>query len=350
MAYGFGADAIRERYCAGKSPDETPYGLHHAEEFGWEVTNSVDKPESPTASLFRKVCKRILGFDLVHAYRNRKLIQASDIVWTNEEISYLSVCALPFIVWGMRRPRIIAQTVWLFNRWKTYSMPRRWMLEKLLKRTDLMTFHTQQYLEVAKDIAPSIPKQILPFGVSAESFPLTERVVALNNPVRLLSMGHDATRDWKTLLRAFGGDDRFELCIVCRWVTDEMIAPYPNVRCVRDPSMQGFRDLYTWADAVIVTMIGNLFSGITVAMEAIRMGVPVICSDTGGVRTHFASDEVIYVPPLDAIALCNAVLSHSNAELTSFSRKAQAKSILADNTTRGLARRYVELSKILLDI
>lgn len=349
LAYGFGASAYRERYGAGAVPDRTPYGLHHAEEFGWKVAHSVDTPEWLPAAVFRRVLKRVLGFDLVHAYRNRRLIQAADIVWTMEEVSYLGVCALGIVLPAMKRPPIIAQTIWLFDRWDSYSALRRWALKRLLKRVDLLTFHSRNYLGIAKRLFPGARMQVLPFGISGETFPLTIRPARLHTPIRLLSMGNDATRDWPTLLAAFGGDSRFELRIVCRRVTDAMVVEWNNVECVRDPSMQGFRQLYAWADLVIVTMIPNLFSGITVALEAVGMGVPVIASDTGGIPTYFDADQVVYVPPENPSALRDAVLAQSNDHLAAFAERARQRFVREDYTTRGMASRYVAASRAILD-
>jgi glycosyltransferase involved in cell wall biosynthesis len=348
MAYGFDAGVQRMKFQKGLAPDETPFGLHHAESLGWRATYSVDTPESGLTRLIRKGIKRILGFDLIHAYRNRKLIQAADIVWTMEEVSYLAVCSLPFFVAGMKRPKIIAQTIWLFDQWSDYSALRRWMLVKLLKRVDILTFHSKNYLEIAQSIVPSVPKQLLSFGISGDTFPMTTRRFNAHTPMRLLSMGQDPTRDWDTLIKAFGGDDRFELRIVCRWVTDAAVAPYPNVHCVRDPSMQGFRDLYLWSDAVIVPMVPNQFSGITVAMEAISMGVPVFASDTGGIPTYFEPDEVVYFRPEDPIAMRESVWEHRTEKLNSFLKRAQAHFMRADYTTLGMAKRYIEISERIL--
>jgi hypothetical protein len=265
-----------------------------------------------------------------------------------EEISFLAVCALPFIVPGIKRPRLLAQTIWLFNRWRSYTALHRWMFSHLLRRADVLTFHTRNYLTFEPTIAPGVQRLLLPFGIAAETFPFTQRPTTLHQPIRLLSMGTDATRDWPTLLAAFGNDPRFELRIVSRQVTDAMIADMPSVACVRNPTMSGFRDLYRWADAVVVTMVPNLFSGITVALEATSMGVPVFASNTGGIPTYFDLDEVAYVPPQDPDALRDAVLAHTDATLSALVAKAQARFLREDNTTRGMAHRYIELSNQIL--
>ena len=112
--------------------------------------------------------------------------------------------------------------------------------------------------------------------------------------------------------------------------------------------MQEFRELYRWADVVVVPMVSNLYSGITVALEATSLGVPVVSSDTGGIPTYFSPEEMIYVPPSDPVALRDRVLGCSAEELLGYVQRAQAHFRKQDYSTRGMAARYVELSQRLL--
>ena len=66
--------------------------------------------------------------------------------------------------------------------------------------------------------------------------------------------------------------------------------------------------LYEWADIVIVSLKPNLHaSGITVILESIILGVPVVCTDSGGLRAYFSSWEICYVPVYAPIAMRVAV-------------------------------------------
>ncbi len=362
LKHGLDAAQYRAQYLRGEVPDETPYGFHHAAQLGWRLTYSVDAPESAVTRFVRRVLMRLLGFDLVHAYRNRKLMAAADIVWTMEEIQFLAVCALPSVVPGMRRVPLIAQTVWLFNKWKGYLALRRAFLRRLLRRADALTFHSEQYLPVVAELVPGIKPRLLPFGISQDSFPWIEAQahaaqlpadaavpgVKEPRPLRILSMGSDPTRDWTTLLAAFGNDARFALVVICPWLDEATAARYNNLQLPRNPSMAAFRAFYAWADVVVVPMVKNLYSGITVALEATSLGVPVVSSDTGGISTYFSRDEVLYVPPGDAEALRAAVLAAGPAERLRFAERAQERFRAEDYSTRGMAARYVALSEELL--
>lgn len=348
LKHGLDAARYREQYLRGEVPDETPYGFHHAQSMGWRLTFSEDHAESSVMRFVRRALQRVLGFDLVHAYRNRELIARADIVWTMEEIQFLAVCALPSMVPGMKRPRLIAQTVWLFNQWQGYSGLRRAMLRRLLRRADVLTFHSERYVPVARELAPGCDARLLPFGISLDSFPWSEAKARRRTPLRILSMGSDPTRDWTTLLEAFGNDARFEVVVICGWLDDATAARYANLRVPRSPGMAEFRELYAWTDVVVVPMTPNLYSGITVALEATSLGVPVVASDTGGIPTYFSREEVLYVRPSDAAALREAVLGCSAEDLIRFALNAQRRFRAEDYSTRGMATRYAVLSDEIL--
>ncbi len=349
LAYGIDAAKYRERYRAGQVPDETPYGFHHADSMGWQVVFSTDHAESAALRSLRKILIRLVGFDLVHAFRNRAHIRSADIVWTMEEIEYLAVCALPYLS-PMPRPRLIAQTIWMFNRWERCSTLRRWMLRRLFARADLLTFHSREYLDLLARLAPGVTPHLLPFGISLDSFPWTEPAPPRerSQALRVLSMGNDPTRDWPTLLAAFGNQAEFEVKVVSGQLSDAAIAAYRNVVCPRNPTMEEFRDLYRWADVVVVPMVRNLYSGITVALEAASMGVPVVASHTGGIPTYFEADEVLFVEPQNPGVLRQAVLAFSPEQRQAQVLRAQTRFRAEDYSSRGMARRYVDLSNDLL--
>ena len=164
----------------------------------------------------------------------------------------------------------------------------------------------------------------------------------------IFSPGQDKTRDWRTLLEAFGNDDRFDVIIMNRNIHRKTAKAYTNVREPPSYDVVGLKTCYRWADVVVVPMVENLYSGITVALEATALGAPVICSDTGGVPTYFDPGEVLYVPPGDPAALRDAVLTMSRAARRAMVARAQQRFVDEDYTTAGLASRYADLSREIL--
>ena len=349
LGYGFGAARCQILYQRGLAPDRVPYGFHHAEELGASVLYSVDYPESAAVRKARKSLQRLLGFDLVHAFRNRKAIAAADIVWTMEEKQHLAVLVWSHILPSLRNKKVIGQTIWLYDRWKKMSRLKRTLLSYLLKRAAVLTVHSRNYVDMPELSASSLHTHFLPFGISRTTFPINNCIRMSHAPVRVLSMGNDPTRDWDTLLTAFGNDHRFELIVITEALTPAMLSTYSNVSKREQPSMATFRNCYQWADFVVIPMIDNLYSGITVALEAASMGVPIVSSATGGVPTYFDANEVLYVKPNDAEALRKAVLNCTEKRREELVQHAQRRFLKEDYSTRGMARRYVELSHKILN-
>ena len=189
------------------------------------------------------------------------------------------------------------------------------------------------------------------FGVNSDVIaPGPPRDEAPEQQMHVVSMGSDKTRDWKTLLAAFGNDPRFRLTIVCWRLTEADIAGYDNVYLSRITNRTDFVACYRSADMAVVPMTKNIFSGITSALDAVAAGVPLIATRTGGVPTYFNEDEVCYVPVGDPTALRNAVISSTPAERQVKASRALGTFVDRGYSHDGLARRYCAMSLPLLGL
>ncbi len=262
--YGKDVETYRREYLAGREPDETPYGFHLAAQEGFDVSFSRDAP--PSTGLVARLARRLPNIDLLHAFSNRERIRAADAVWTMTEGEAFAVAALMAFGIVPRRP-VIGNAVWLLNNWGSYSGRRRKLYQYLSRTISVMTVHSRECLPVIRSALPRLRSELLFFGINTEMFRLTPpRIEEQTGPLRLFAIGNDRTRDWATLLAAFGNDPRFHLTIICWWLTDEDIARYDNVAVVRSPTMADFRRCYAETDMVVVPMEENIFSGITVAL------------------------------------------------------------------------------------
>src|SRR6266704_2223358 len=84
LARGYGSRDWEKRWNEGKVigiNEPLPYGYFRAAEFGCLVEYSQDAVESIFGKLLRLGMRTILGFDLVHAWRNYGKISASDVLW-----------------------------------------------------------------------------------------------------------------------------------------------------------------------------------------------------------------------------------------------------------------------------
>jgi glycosyltransferase involved in cell wall biosynthesis len=354
LGYGFGADSWRERFTKREIPglnEQLPYGYYHAAGNGWNIEYSQDRKENRFVKLARRILVRFLGFDLVHAWRNRKKLEAADFVWTHTEREHLAVLLVFWISKPKHLPKVIAQCVWLFDRWSAFSTLRRRFYSHLLKGADIITTQSPEDLAAAKRLFPDSRCKLVLSGAAVEDLVVPRRA-AIHRPVRLAALGNDMHRDWETLVQAFGkAEEAFQVKIVSTKFNSKIVDGCPSVSVVKATTEQEIKEIYAWADIVIVPLKFNLHaSGITVVFEAIVSGRPVICTDTGGMRAYFADDEVRYVSLGSPAKLREAVRCLASDDDLRFQLVAnsQRKLVASALTKQGYAQRHRQLSESLL--
>ena len=83
LAYGFGAAQWQAKWDRDEIigvNDRLPYGYFWAADNGCAIEYSEDRRENPIGRLFRLGVRWFLGFDLIHAWHNRRGICAAEIV------------------------------------------------------------------------------------------------------------------------------------------------------------------------------------------------------------------------------------------------------------------------------
>src|ERR1700676_3694542 len=91
LGHGFGASWSR-----GELPginEQLPYGYYHAADYRCVVKYSFDAKETRLTRFVRLSLRRLLGFDLWHAWRNRADLYDSGVVWTHTELEHLAALA-----------------------------------------------------------------------------------------------------------------------------------------------------------------------------------------------------------------------------------------------------------------
>ncbi|MFN3634171.1 MAG: glycosyltransferase [Rhizobium rhizophilum] len=285
--------------------DDTPYGYGRANALGCTVSFSKAHRETMAGKLLRYGLRLLLGFDFVHAWRQRQEIATADVIWTHTESQYLAVAAVARLK-GIRT-KIIGQTVWLFDHWSTLSLPKRLMYSYLIKRVDVLTFLSTANMQVAKSLFPDFDMRFVPFGIPAET--AVPPKMRNQEPFHILAIGNDRHRDWRTLVEVVKHRSDFALTILSGTVPRRLVAGIPNVEVRLAKSTRELTDSFEEASVVCVPLQKNLHaSGITAIEEAVLAGVPVIASDTGGLRNYFSDKEIAYVPAGDQSALLEALL------------------------------------------
>jgi glycosyltransferase involved in cell wall biosynthesis len=348
---GLGAKKVLAEFDSGKALNPRPYGFEAAETLGVQMAYSEDaRDDTPPKPLsWRRLSWKFLGFDIIHAWYNRKSMREADAIWTVLEWEWLPVSLLQKLFLIPKRP-VVGNSVWLMNYWSKHSR-RPYLYRWLMSPNVYLTLHSQAAYAKALQEIPDRTFHVVPFGISTRTFPVVDPKTwsARDRPIRIYSIGNDKTRDWKTMLDAFGDDARFEVRIICGWIDEVVdVNAYGNLTVPRSPTLADQLSAYDWADVVIMPMSENVYSGITVVCEAAARGVPVVSSQTGGVPTYFTSDEVLYVPPGDPKALRDAVLARTPEEWTQQAAAATRRFRMSDYSEHGMAKRYIECTKTML--
>jgi glycosyltransferase involved in cell wall biosynthesis len=353
LVHGFGARRWSEAWAKGKMPgilDKLPYGYYHAADDQYDIRYSEDANESRATRFVRLALRRALGFDLWHAWRNRVGLHEADIVWTHTELEHLGVLLLWCYTNPVSRPRLIAQSVWLYDRWNDFSAPKRWLYKTLLAKADMLTVLSPENLVRARELFPDKPAEFVRFGIDSGAItPAVKR--SRHKPLRVLSLGRDMHRDWDTLIQAIKPCGDWHLRIAATQNAPRLAAEPGKIELIKATTAREVFDLYAWADIVVLPLRANMHaSGITVLAEAALSGVPVVATDTGGLRSYFSGREVKYVPVGDFLALRHAIRALADDDDLRFrlACAAQERILSDDLSSRSYAMRHRELSDRLL--
>ena len=351
LGHGLDAERYERRFRQGLEVDASPYGFAEARGLGCALSFSTDHAESPAVRWCRRALKRLLGFDLVHAWRNRALWQRADVLWTMQESEWLALAAWGRL--GLRRPPMVGNSVWLFDHWHRLGWPRQWLYRRLASQTEQLTVHSVAALAVADQALAPVRPALLPFGVARAQFdgpaarpaaPAARR----RGPLRLFAPGSDVTRDWSTLLRAVGGDPRFELHILSQLPAVHAAARgLANVRVERWRGLRQLQAAYDGCDVVVIPMRVNNYAGVTVCLEASWRGRPVLSARTGGVATYLGDLGAVWYEPGDARALRRGAIDCADRaeELVAQARQRLAQ---GDYSTQGMVQRYLRFSETIV--
>ena len=352
LAYGYDAERWEKRWLSGSllgTNERMPYGYHHAREMGCTVEYSRDTAEGPLQKLLRLTLRALLGFDFLHAWRNRKGVLSAATVWTHTESQHLAVALLLKLMAPLQRPMVIGQSVWLMDRWDRFGILRRAFYRWLLGEVDALTFHSPSNTRRAKQVFGAEKCRMVKFGIKGDdrSEPKIREVL---DTVRLLAIGNDRHRDWDCLVKAFANEPRIEVDIVSQTMDPRLLRGIDNIRLKEIRCQSALVEAYERADIVVIPLRPNLHaSGISCIEEAFNAGKPVVCSRAGGLTGYFNGREVAYAEPGSPMSLRQSVLwvaSDPNRR-RDMVLQAQSRMVRDGLDSRSFVRRHVEISRAL---
>jgi glycosyltransferase involved in cell wall biosynthesis len=216
----------------------------------------------------------------------------------------------------------------------------------LIDRADILTVHSPENLAIARHLFPKKRVELVLFGINANRLVQPKRSPP-HNPVRLISVGNDRHRDWHTLLRAIGRQEGLTLRIISTKINKKLVEGWNNVDLLNITDNSMLLENYDWADIAVVPLERNFHaSGTTVIQEAIACGIPVICSDTGGLRAYFSDKQVKYIEPRNPESLQKAIWELATNTDLRYANACRAQARMGPDglSSFSFARRHLELS------
>lgn len=331
----FDTTAYEQSWRDGATPDRLPYGLENEPE-GWRFEVARARPGSRLGVLAGKVIRRVLGFDVAHAWLNRKFLASAEAVYCHSEVEYLGAAAV-LLLMRNRSSCLLGQTIWLFHSYDSLPRWRRAMLGRLLARVDVLVYNAEPNLEIGKALFPAQRHEYVPFGVS--------RVFAAPTDVEktwdVVSVGNDVSRDWPVLESALS-----DLDLRARVATGEKVLKHVQAQVGRTESLKELRELYAAARCVVIAVRPNSHAGgITSLLEAAACATPVIATRAGGLDSYFDDDAVRFVPADSAEELRAAILGliDDEGECAARGRRLRAQFEAADYSNAGYWKRITRL-------
>jgi glycosyltransferase involved in cell wall biosynthesis len=292
FVFAKGADVAswKRRHDEGEVPDSWPYGL--------------EKLRASFPSLSSAEVTDLRVASLVRALLRRKPARADDRVTVSweEDVSLRMLYQYPSSI-------AMSGVIWATDRAGAVGMFKRALAKRVLRRMDVVwTLSRPQVQAVTQWLGPGAPPvRYLRFGIDEKFFeqrPYPERPM-------ILSAGGDRDRDPATLFEALAIvlESRPDVEVVVQ--TSSRLKPPPGVKTVPRMNHRALRDLYGRASIVAVATRQNLHaSGMTVALEAMAVGRPVVATNTPGMSDYVRHGETgLLVPALDAAELAQALLA-----------------------------------------
>jgi glycosyltransferase involved in cell wall biosynthesis len=235
------------------------------------------------------------------------------------------------------------------DRWRSFDPVRRLFYRRLIRRVDVLTFHSPANLAMAARLFPNKRLVLVRYGVTTNIRVEPRRRPA--GPIRVLAVGNDRDRDWPTLIAAVRDRPDIFLLILSGAVSRRLARRARNVEIRRAQTQDELMRAFAEATLACVPLRPNLHaSGITAVEEAALAGVPIVATDVGGLDAYFPRDEVRYVPPGDVRSLLEAILATAAHPDDAYAQALRAQARMVDGRLGAEAyiRAHVELSKEVL--
>jgi glycosyltransferase involved in cell wall biosynthesis len=291
----------------GEVPDVSPYGLHHLQDHGFDVTFGDRELTGPSARVARSLRYRTSGLEPVEALLDLRRMSRneSDVVLAYDERTGVpaALCAP-----HSRFAPVVTGIGWLTTRDEAPPMQRRLAARALPRAAAVWTQCSAMVPVLAREWDVAAHRvHYVPLGIDTDFFP--EQPWHLATPT-VASAGEDRFRDHALLVEAVrrARDTVPGACL--ELATGLPVDLAPELGTLYTGRMGGrMRDLYARSTAVAIALRPTRTgSGLTVVLEAMASGRPVVVTDNPGLADYVEHGVTgLLVPPDDVDAFADAL-------------------------------------------
>ncbi|MUM16687.1 glycosyltransferase family 4 protein [Mycobacterium sp. CBMA271] len=304
---GLSTSQWEARNLADEVPDRVPYGLHRLPRYGVTPTFSEVSFGRRLEYVASRVRYRTGDLEFLETVADRVARRSSDLVFCYDERTGIPAAVGTAI--GMSPP-VVTGVGWLTEP-SEYSPARRGLARYALTRSAAVFSQSHPQVELLSRAWGVNDSQLhfAPVGIDTDFY----REQPWKDPVAplVVSAGEDVHRDHALLVRAvLSARQR------CPGLTLELATALPvespaDVVTLHTERLYGrMRDLYRRSSVVAIAVRPNVVtgSGLTVALEALASGRPVVMTDNPGIA-HYVRHDVdgLLVPPGDPEAFAKAI-------------------------------------------
>lgn len=308
LAGGLDASRWRARFDRGEVPDSTPYGLHHLEDSGIRPRFGMARQGRGIRRLEGAVSYRVDGFELVETLGDlpSRTTRSTDAVLCYDERTGIPSSLLAAS--SRRFAPVVTGIGWITDKGGAYPRFAR-LVESALARTPGVWTQCRPVLTALQNQwgVPSSRLHFVPLGIDTDFYGLQP---AATEPGLVVSAGEDRFRDHDLLTTAMNivqskrPESRLELA------TSLPVDVPASLGVVHTERMDGrMRDLYRRSSLVAVALRPTISgSGLTVVLEAMASGRPVVVTDNPGMDDYVEHGVTgLLVPAGDTEAFAAAI-------------------------------------------
>ncbi len=296
------ATAWESRYLAGEVPDRWPYGLHRLSSGGTEL-----QPVPRRLDTVRRISRRAAG-----GYEWDRLTVGGEaaVCWDERAGVPVALSGVP----------TLTGVIWLTERRR-----RHWtdgLARVALNKSIVFVLSPHQIDDLTTQWGlPPSRVHFVPFGVDTDFW-----VPTVGAREGVLTVGNDRHRDHHTAVGAALRTGRR-----CTVVTSSQDLPVRTVQLSHAELRQAYAD---HAVVAIATVPNRHASGVTVALEAMACGRPVVATRGGGLEAYITPETGELVEPGDVDGMTRALerLLHDPDRCLEMGRAARAQASAAFST------------------